>query len=198
MRKILVLFVVCFAGLITTAGAQSLADIAKQSRAQQKAHPNAPVIDNDVIPSVVDTSPDATSSQNQSADAKTDATDKKAAAPKDAGKSETKDDTGKPAVADDDHKKADELKKKIAEQRKEISQLERELNVAQREAGVRAAVYYADAGTMLRDSAKFAEDSRNLKAEIDSKTQALNAAKQKLGDLQEQARKAGISSSQTE
>ncbi|HEY6969059.1 MAG TPA: hypothetical protein VJA94_07645 [Candidatus Angelobacter sp.] len=198
MRKILVLFVICFAGLITTAAAQSLADIAKQSRAQQKAHPNTTVIDNDVIPSVVDLSSETTPTQTPSADAKNDATDNKAPAQKDAGKSETKDDTGKQGAAEDDHKKADELKKKIADQKKEITQLEREVNVAQREAGVRAAVYYADAGTMLRDSAKFAEDSRNLKAEIDSKTHALNAAKQKLQDLQEQARKAGLSSSQIE
>jgi len=57
-------------------------------------------------------------------------------------------------------------------------------------------VYYADAGAMLRDSGKFAEDSRKLQAEIDTKTQALADAKQKLTDLQEEARKAGVPQNQ--
>ena len=49
---------------------------------------------------------------------------------------------------------------------------------------------------MLRDSGKFAEDSRKLQAEIDTKTQALADAKQKLTDLQEEARKAGVPQNQ--
>src|SRR5262249_59855183 len=118
-------------------------------------------------------------------------------AKKDAAKDENK--TGdKTSTADDDQKNIDSWMKLINDEKKEIRQLERELNVAQREAGVRSAVYYADASTMLRDSAKYSEDSRNLKSEIDTKTQALADARAKLEDLQEQARKAGISGSQLE
>ena len=47
---------------------------------------------------------------------------------------------------------------------------------------------------MLRDQTKFAEDSRKEQAEIDGKKQALDAAQQKLADLQEQARKTGLPS----
>ena len=54
------------------------------------------------------------------------------------------------------------------------------------------AAYYADAGTMLRDQGKFMDDSRKQQAEIDAKKQTLTDAKQKLDDLQEQARKTGI------
>ncbi len=57
-----------------------------------------------------------------------------------------------------------------------------------------AAAYYGDAGTMLRDQAKFAEDTRKEQDEINTKKQALDAAQQKLEDLQEQARKAGLPS----
>ena len=59
-----------------------------------------------------------------------------------------------------------------------------------------AAAFYADAGVMLRDQERYAQDSRKAQSEIDSKKQTLADARQKLEDLQEQARKAGISASQ--
>ncbi len=95
-------------------------------------------------------------------------------------------------TADAQKQKNEELKKQIADQTKEISTLQRELDIAQREARLRAAAYYGDAGTMLRDQAKYAEDTRKTQAEIEGKKQALDAAQQKLSDLQEQARKAGL------
>src|SRR5215471_9535717 len=164
MKRLVLLIIICVSALIVSAGAQSVVDAARASRARQKANPNAKVIDNDVIPSAIDassyTSPYAS------------------------------------ARASDDKKDDSSAKKDAAkDENKEIRQLERELNVAQREAGVRSAVYYADAGTMLRDSAKYAEDNRKLQAEIETKTQALASAKQKLADLEEQARKAGVPSS---
>jgi hypothetical protein len=45
---------------------------------------------------------------------------------------------------------------------------------------------------MLRDQAKYAEDTRKEQDEINTKKQALDAGQQKLADLQEQARKSGI------
>jgi hypothetical protein len=47
---------------------------------------------------------------------------------------------------------------------------------------------------MLRDQAKFAEDGRKEQDEINTKKQALDAAQQKLEDLQERARKSGLPS----
>ena len=192
MKRLPLLIAVCVSIFIVSAGAQSVVDAARASRAKQKANPNARVIDNDVIPSTLDASSGASASAPESATPAKLSDDKKddASAKKDAAKDEKK--SADKTTADDDQKNIDSWKKLINDQKKEISQLERELHVAQREAGLRAAAYYADAGVMLRDSAKYAEDTRKLQSEIDTKTQALASAKQKLADLQEQARKAGV------
>ena len=55
--------------------------------------------------------------------------------------------------------KGDDLKKQVEAQKKEVATLQRELDIAQREARLRSAAYYADAGVMLRDQAKFAADA---------------------------------------
>lgn len=193
---------VCVAIFVAAAGAQSVADIAKQSRARQKANPNAKVIDNDIIPSALDSAPAAPPAAAPATPAspepaapsegrKDEVSDKQ-----NAGKDENKAAPDQAASSEEDRKNIDAWKKQINEEKREVSQLERELNVAQREAGLHSAVYYADAGSMLRDSAKFADDSRKLQTEIDTKSQALAAAKQKLGDLQEGARKAGVPANQ--
>src|SRR6478735_1802985 len=89
---------------------------------------------------------------------------------------------------------ADTFKDKLEAQKQEIARLQRELDISQREAKLRAATFYGDAGTQLRDQAKFAEDMRKQQEEMDSKKQALDAAQQKLADLQEEARKSGVKS----
>lgn len=81
---------------------------------------------------------------------------------------------------------------KIAEQKNKIELLERELGVLEREYRLRVAVFYADAGTRLRDDRKFADADRQYKADLETKKNALAAAKQQLADTQEQARKAGV------
>ena len=202
MKKFLLLLITSVALFVACAGAQSVVDAARQSRARQKANPSAKVIDNDIIPSTLDFSstpaePASTgSTTSASSEGRKDEVSPKQEAGKDEKKDENKTDSDKSANSDEDKKNIDAWKKQINDEKKEISQLERELNVAQREAGLHNAVYYADAGTMLRDSAKFADDSRKLQGEIDTKTQALADAKQKLADLQEQARKAGVPANQ--
>src|SRR5579864_8510232 len=201
MKKNLPLLMVCVAIFVAAAGAQSVADMAKQSRARQKANPNAKVIDNDIIPSALDSAPasppaavpstPAPSEPASSEGRKDEVSDKQ-----NAGKDENKTASDQAASSEEDRKNIDAWKKQINDEKREVSQLERELNVAQRESGLHSAVYYADAGSMLRDSAKFADDSRKLQTEIDTKTQALAAAKQKLADLQDQARKAGVPANQ--
>lgn len=101
-------------------------------------------------------------------------------------------DESKKSLADDSKQKAEDLNKKIEAQRNEIVLLQRELDVAQREQRLRAAAFYADAGTQLRDSAKYADDSRKEQELIDTKKQGLERAQEKLEDLKEQARKAGV------
>ena len=92
----------------------------------------------------------------------------------------------------DRKKVADAFQEKIAAGKKEIAQLERELDVMQRENKLRAASFYADAGTRLRDEKKYAEEDRKYQDDIAKKQEALTAARQKLDDLKESARRAGV------
>jgi hypothetical protein len=187
MKKLCGLILLC--GL--AAGAQqqdqqppqkSLGEIAREYRANKK--PGAPVrvIDNDAFPSVGATTPAApadTTSDTKSADGK-----------KDDGKGGDAKDQAK--VTPSEQQKWDAWKVKLDAQKRDVALLQRELDVTDREARVRAATFYADAGSQLRDPGKFAEETRKQQEEIQAKTLLLNAAKQRLADLQEQARKDGV------
>jgi hypothetical protein len=81
---------------------------------------------------------------------------------------------------------------KFAEQKNKIELLERELGVLEREYRLRVAVFYADAGTRLRDDRKFADADRQYKADLETKKSALAAAQQQLENMREEARKAGV------
>ncbi|HEY6273935.1 MAG TPA: hypothetical protein VIX19_18290 [Terriglobales bacterium] len=161
---------------------QSLGDVARKARAQQK--PAASMsFDQDsmarpsgVVSTVGQDKSDADQT-NQAAAANANGQDAK----------------GSDKDAKDKKAKSD-WNNKIDDQKKEIATLQRELDILQREQRLRAAAFYGDAGTQMRDQAKFAQDSRQEQEQLDSKKQALDAAQQKLSDLQEQARKAGASS----
>jgi len=86
----------------------------------------------------------------------------------------------------------DEWRKRIGDQQTQVSQLQREVDVAQREYKLKVAGAYFDAGNMLRDSKKWADEQRKYESEIAGKQKSLDAAKSKLDDLREQARKAGM------
>ena len=178
--------------LSTAAAAQqSLGDIARQARAQQKPAASM-TYDQDsmarpsgVISTVGQEKPEADQT-DQAADAKsTDAKDEA----KDQDKDKDKDKDKKPEKA-----KAGDWNKKIDDQKKEIATLQREFDILQREQRLRAAAFYGDAGTQMRDQGKFAQDSRQEQEQIDSKKKLLDAAQQRLADLQEEARKAGAPS----
>ena len=103
-------------------------------------------------------------------------------ADKDAKAEEKSEDADKDKTA-----KAAEWKQKVEEQKKSVADLEREVSLMEREHQVRVATYYADAGNQLRDSKKWFEDDHA------AKQKGLADARQKLDDLQENARKAGMS-----
>jgi hypothetical protein len=105
----------------------------------------------------------------------------------------------KPKTDDDAAKKLQEQwHSKLGDQRKEISTLQRELDILQREFRLRQAALYADAGNSLRDPAKWAADDRQYQQQITEKGRQLDVAKQKLEDLREQARKAGVPATATD
>src|SRR5579859_244523 len=158
----------------------SLGEIARQARRQKPAPaPGERVYDNENLPgkAVINTvgSADAAKPADQSP----------------ANGQASSDDANKDknaTLSAEDHKKAnEEWAGKIGQQKEEISRLERELNVLQRESQIHAAVNYADVGSRLANNAKFAEQDRQYQEQI--------AAKQKLADMQEEARKAGVPAS---
>ena len=178
------------------AGAQSLGDVARQTRSEKKAPAVFHVEGQAYPPTADEQAPDKSDSKADAADKSggKSADEKNAgAAPSPDGKSKDKDEPKK-SPAELAQKKAEDWNKKLDTEKSEISNLQRELDVAQREQRLRAAAFYGDAGTQMRDQAKFAEDSRKQQEEIDAKKQALDAHRQKLGDMQEQARKEGVSS----
>jgi len=88
--------------------------------------------------------------------------------------------------------KADDWNKKINDQKAKVDSLSHELDVAQREYRLRAAEMYSDPTTRLRNPAQWQDDDAKLKADLDAKQQAVDAARQQYDSLQEQAHKAGI------
>lgn len=96
------------------------------------------------------------------------------------------------AAAADRQKTADEWKKKLDQQKAKIDSLNHELDLEQREYRLRAAAMYGDAGNRLRNAAQWDKDDAQYKSDVDGRQKALDAARQELDEMQEQARKAGI------
>ncbi len=174
----------------------SLADYARQIKKdspQPKAKPK--VFDNDNLPkddklSIVGEQPPVAtdkSSEAKPADSTGNvpaATDKKSA-------TETK----AAATEDDQAKRQAALKEwqqKLTAQKDQIDLADRELDVLKREYQLRAAAFYADAGDRLRNSAAWDRQDTQYKQQLADKQKALDDAKQKLEEMQEEARKAGI------
>jgi hypothetical protein len=173
--------------LATSAIAQSqpptVADIARANRKAKAG--SSHVLTNESL-SLRAASPDTTNYSSPSATdaAKADAT--KAAADKAAAGD----------TPEDRQKLIDEWKSKIEGQKNSIAQLQRELDLATRENKLRAAAYYGDAGTRLRDSQKAADDDRKFQAESAEKQKAIASAQQALDKMRDEARRAGVPAGQ--
>jgi hypothetical protein len=174
----------------------SLADYARQIKKdspQPKSRPK--VFDNDNLPkddklSVVGAQPPVAadkSSEEKPADSAGNvpaATDKQSATETKAGAAE--DDRAKRQAA------LKEWQQKLTAQKDQIDLIDRELEVLKREYQIRAAAFYADAGDRLRNSGTWDKQDMQYKQQIADKQKSLDDAKQKLDDMQEQARKAGV------
>jgi hypothetical protein len=97
--------------------------------------------------------------------------------------------------AEERQKAYNEWKDKIAAQKNQLDLASREFDVLQREYRLRAAAFYADAGNRLRNSGSWDKEDTQYKQQIAQKQKAVDAAKQQLEALQEQARKAGVPAS---
>jgi hypothetical protein len=100
--------------------------------------------------------------------------------------------------ADDDQAKKQAAWKswqdKMTSQKDQIDLASRELDVLQREYQIRAAAMYADAGNRMRNSTAWDKEDADYKQKIADKQKAVDDAKQKLTDMQEDARKSGVPS----
>jgi hypothetical protein len=194
--------------LITLGAAQSqpLGDYARAARKDKKTGAAAKQFDNDNLPksdklSIVGQAPatetkdgdgnsDVASNVNSSTDSNS-GTDK----PKDSAAEAAQ----KSADAQAEKQKLwDEWQKKIADQKEKVDSQAHELDLLQREYKLRAAAMYGDVGNRLRNSAAWDKEDAQYKQQIADKHKAVDAAKQQLDDMQEQARKAGVPSSKRE
>lgn len=200
----------CLSGIIlvalaTLCAAQNQGDsLAAYARAKKEAKQGdtAPkkVYDNDNLPqnehiSVVgqEKAPEPANADANAADAAQPAPDqpKDAQAASDqAGKAKLETTPGQ--SAEDRQKVYDDWQKKLADQKQQVDLAQRELDVLQREYKMRSAVEYADVGNRLRNSAQWDKQDKDYKEQIAAKQKVVEAAKQKLTDLQEQARRAGL------
>lgn len=188
LRNKLLLGLACFV-MTACVSAQSLGEIARQ-RKQAKAAASKRVITNDDL---------AASAATGGATAGAASSSESSAAPAtaSAGAAKSADKPAEPAsMSPEDRKKMeDDFRASVAKQKSEVQQLERELDVLVRENKLRQATFYADAGNRLRNEAQYAADDRKYQADIDAKQQALAQARQKLEELRDQIRRAGLPTS---
>jgi hypothetical protein len=179
-----------------SAGSSSLGDYARQVRKSPGSATKPKVFDNDNLPtqdklSIVGATPASTEPrQQESSSASAPSGDNKAA-------TETKAASSDNGALDEAAKQAawKQWGDKIAAQKSTIELLGRELDVLQREYQVRAAAMYADVGNRLRNSGDWDKQDAQYKQQIADKQKAVDDAKQKLDDILEEARKAGVPSS---
>jgi hypothetical protein len=176
---------------------QPLGDYARQIRKDPGTSAKAKVFDNDNLPredklSIVGKPADESAAEPKQEDASnaSGATESKPATGDQAagGTKAAGSEVGKDAANK-------QWSDKLASQQSQIDLLNRELDVAQKEYQLRAAAMYADAGNRLRNSADWDKQDAQYKQDIAAKQKALEDAKQKLDDMQEDARKAGVPSS---
>ena len=182
-----VVFTMFAAMTASIAVAQSLGDVAREQRKKKTEHP-APtkVYTDDNLPSDnrMKNTPAAEPANNPSPSTAPDA--------KTADANATGEKKAAPGSVDEYKEKAAEWKKKIDEQKKVVEGLQQQLEGLQQQYRLRASAYYSDAGLRLRDGgSKWGEDEQNFRKAIDEKQKALDAAKQKLADLQDEGHRAG-------
>jgi len=181
----------------------SLGDYARQVRKDPGTPSKPKVYDNDNLPredklSVVGKAREATDNSVVETKAPSDvaATAEPKAATDKAGAEAAQASSASPAPASEDEASrqaaAKQWGEKLASQQDQINLLTRELDVVQREYQIRAAAMYADAGNRMRNSADWDKQDAQYKQQIADKQKALDEAKQKLEDAQEEARKAGV------
>jgi len=102
----------------------------------------------------------------------------------------------KPGQSQDERQQVyGEWQQRLTDKKAQVDLLSRELDVTQREYKLREAAMYGDAGERFRNQAAWDKENAEYKQKIADKQKALDEAKSSLGDMDEDARKAGVPSS---
>src|SRR5258706_1188030 len=169
----------------------SLADGARKHKQQQSGNPAATkVYTNDNLPSTEtistvgapradNTAPAATDGQAASQDATAPAA-KDGAKPADEGKTR--------------QKSWEDWREKIHKQKAAVEQMQKENEEIERQYKLTTGNYYNSAQQRLYDGAQMAKEDAAYKQQMEQKKKAIEDAKQKIDDLQEEARRAGVPS----
>jgi hypothetical protein len=202
--------VVAFLLLVSAAAqnqTESLGDYARAVRKNKPAHSSAAakVYDNDNLP-VTSTLSIVGNTSGQSDNAQEDgagktATDqaKDSTGPASAAEKSEKQPEIKPEQSAEEREKAvGEWKKKIDAQKASVDLASRELDVMQQEYRVKEAEFYANTASRVQNPYGFAVDDTKYQSQISDRQKRLDDAKQKLSDLQDEARKAGAPNSAIE
>jgi hypothetical protein len=188
-------------GQTNTPPDQPLGDYARKVHKDPATKAKPKVFDNDNLPtddklSIVGPQPTASAADNSSSDSPSKTAPTASADNKEAS-------TEKPAAPADDEqaKKQAEWKtwqSKLSAQKDSNDLASRELDVLQKEYQLRAAAMYADVGNRLRNSTQWDKEEADYKQKIADKQKAVDDGKQKLEDMEEEARKAGVPASMRE
>jgi hypothetical protein len=184
----------CTAAALAQGTSQSLGDYARSLKKSRSAPAPAAqkVYDNDNMPTAASVSVVGNSS---SADTANTSDAKAADAPSASGDKKDEPEIKAGQSIDERKQAVDAWKQKLDDQNEKIGALSHELDLLQREYRVKAAEFYADTARRTQNPTGFAKDDADYKQQIADKQKALDAAKAKLSDLQEEARKAGAPSS---
>ncbi len=186
LMRFAIAIVLVFSTGTCTLLAQSLADVARETRNAPHARAKK-VVTNDDIPSV-DTMSTASAPEKDSAKATDDKT-----ASKGESKATTKAGSATPAKKDSEQEKFDAgLNDKYSQQQEKISLLERELKVSEQEYRQKQLAHLADANARINNQQQYAEAEKLDEDDLAQKKEKLNAERQKLSDMQEDARHAGV------
>ena len=181
-------------GLVTgiaAAQSDSLAEAARKHKEQQAGKtPTAKVYTNDNLPTTETISTVGTPPSDNTAPKQTDgqpnaSTDPSAAASKDG----TKPDDGKSR-----QKTWGDWRDKIQKQKASVEQMQKESEELDRQFKLTTGNYYNNAQQRIYDGAAMQKEDAAYKTQMEQKKKALDDAKQKIDDLQEEARRAGVPS----
>ncbi|HEU5401098.1 MAG TPA: hypothetical protein VFU86_07060 [Terriglobales bacterium] len=162
---------------------ESLGDVARQERAKPKPQA-AKVVTNDDLPSAKNEDVDdeaSADSEEKKSDTDKDGTDKKAKSKKDG-----------PLTADERIKQIEMWKSKIAAQESKVQGLDQQVQQIDRDYRLRMSAYYADLGMRLRDEGHWADEEKKYHEQIAIKQKERDAERDKLEDMKDEARRAGI------